>query len=180
MLGKQSSESKLHSKEKKIQSRLHSRRDYTWSSFFWFFGGWLWIIFLFCGIQCHTLREKEGLSSKKTFVIKKTEKRFWKENSVFPLSSCIMTVNKSRRVRWVLYVVRMNVLRISYNFWSEYFKGRFHLGDMEVRTYTLKIKSCKLLAFQKQIMKMLNGMNCTRFRVECPAIYKTIISIAVA
>jgi len=33
--------------------------------------------------------------------------------------------------------------------WSDYFKGRFPLRDMEVRTDTLNIKSCKLLAFQK-------------------------------
>jgi hypothetical protein len=64
--------------------------------------------------------------------------------------------------------------------WSAYFKGRFHVVDMEVRTYTLNIKSCKLLAFQKQIMKMLTGMNCTIFRVEYPAIYITIINIPFA
>jgi len=64
--------------------------------------------------------------------------------------------------------------------WSEYFKGRFQLGDKEVRTDTLNIKSCKLLAFQKQITKMLAGMNSPIFRVECPAKYKTIINIPVA
>ena len=64
--------------------------------------------------------------------------------------------------------------------WSEYFKGRFPLRDMEVRTDTRNIKSCKLLAFQKQIMKMLTRMNFPRFHVECPAIYKTIINIPFA
>jgi hypothetical protein len=64
--------------------------------------------------------------------------------------------------------------------WSEYVKGRFHVGDMEVRTDTLNIQSCKLLAFQKQIMKMLTGINFPRFRVECPAMYKTIINISFA
>ena len=64
--------------------------------------------------------------------------------------------------------------------WSEYFKGRFHLGDMGFRTDTLNIKSCKLLTFQKQIMKILDGINSSIFRAECPAVYKTIINFPVA
>jgi len=70
----------------------------------------------------------------------------------------------------------MNVLRISYKFGLHISKERFHVVDMEVTTYTLNIKSCKLLAFQKQIMKMLSGMNCPIFLVEYPAICIRIIN----
>lgn len=34
---------------------------------------------------------------------------------------------------------------------------------MEVRKYILNTKSCKLLAYQKQIMNMLTVMNCPDF-----------------
>jgi hypothetical protein len=47
---------------------------------------------------------------------RKPKKEAERENSVIPVFSCIMTVNKSMNIRWILYVVRLNVLRISYKF----------------------------------------------------------------